>query len=62
LVTVVAVLGLCLFRREKYDLVLTRVMAVCARPLGAGGARPVPCQKSTRALTRDYADRISQWD
>jgi Insertion element 4 transposase N-terminal/Transposase DDE domain len=50
LVTVVAVLGLCLFRRENYDLVLARVLPASPR-LVIDGGRPTG-QALSAARTR----------
>jgi hypothetical protein len=50
LVTVVAVLGLCLFRRESYDLVLARVLPASPKQLLDGG--PPSGQALSTARTR----------
>lgn len=50
LVTVVAVLGLCLFRRENYDLVLARVLPASPRQALDGG--PPTGQALSTARTR----------
>uniref|UniRef100_UPI002AD21748 transposase domain-containing protein n=1 Tax=Frankia sp. Cr1 TaxID=3073931 RepID=UPI002AD21748 len=41
-VTVLAVLGLCLFRRENDDLVLARVVAVAPGVVEPGDGPPMP--------------------
>jgi hypothetical protein len=68
-VTVVAILGLCLFRRENYDLVLGRVWAGSRRRVVDGGpptgqalstARARLAPDSMRAVFEQTATRIPQ--
>lgn len=56
LVTVTAVLGLCLFRRENYDLVLARVLPVTPARVLDGG--PPTGQALSTARTRLDADSM----
>jgi len=56
-VTVVAVLGLCLFRREGYDSVLARVMAALPGALGPGDTAPTG-QALSQARTRLVGDPL----
>jgi hypothetical protein len=70
-VTVAAVLGLCLFRRENYDLVLVRVLAGSRRrvidggpPTGQALSRPGPgsprrlCGRCSRRPRPSYRWRV----
>ena len=59
LVTVAAVLGLCLFRRESYDLVLARVVPASPKQLLDGGP---PSGQALSTCRRELLDRTIIWN